>query len=112
MRGLEKNRMGRGQTRTQTDRQTDIATTRKNRPKGRFFENQPRLSLCSVPSQAVPRQLKINYFLTQLIVRLGSSQYEWVKGRKIVVKGSYLLSLMKTAPNPLGVVNKLELTTF
>ena len=26
-------------THTQTDRQTDIATTRKNRPKGRFFEN-------------------------------------------------------------------------
>ena len=32
--------MGRGQTHRQTDRQTDIATTRKNWPKGRFFENK------------------------------------------------------------------------
>ena len=31
--------MGRGQTNKQTNRQTDIATTRKNWPKGRFFEN-------------------------------------------------------------------------
>ena len=36
MRGLEKNRMGRGQT----HKHADIATTRKNRPKGRFFENE------------------------------------------------------------------------
>ena len=38
MRGLEKVDMKRGQT----DRQTDIATTRKNRPKtkGQLFENQ------------------------------------------------------------------------
>ena len=35
MRGLEKNCMERGQTK----RHTDIATTRKNQPKGRFFEN-------------------------------------------------------------------------
>ena len=38
MRGLKKNCMGRGQTDRKTHRQTDIATTRKNRPKGRFFE--------------------------------------------------------------------------
>ena len=39
MKGLEKNCMGRGQTNKQINRHTDIATTRKNRPKGRFFEN-------------------------------------------------------------------------
>ena len=37
MRGLEKNCMGRGQDTYIWG--TDIATTRKNRPKGRFFEN-------------------------------------------------------------------------
>ena len=36
MRGLKKNYMKRGHI----DRQTDIADTRKNRPKGRFFENR------------------------------------------------------------------------
>ena len=39
MRGLGKNCIGRGQTDRQTHRQTDIATTRKNWPKGQFFEN-------------------------------------------------------------------------
>ena len=39
MRGLEKVDMKRGQIYRQIYRQTDIATTRKNRPKGRFFEN-------------------------------------------------------------------------
>ena len=39
MRGLKKYCMGRGQTDRHQHRQTDIATTRKNRPKGRVFEN-------------------------------------------------------------------------
>ena len=39
MRGLEKVDMKRGQI----YRQTDIATTRKNWPKGRFFENPATL---------------------------------------------------------------------
>ena len=40
MRGLGKKSHGEG-TDKQTHRHKDIATTRKNRPKGRFFENKP-----------------------------------------------------------------------
>ena len=43
MRGLEKVDMKRGQIYRQIYRQTDIATTIKNWPKGRFFENPATL---------------------------------------------------------------------
>ena len=55
MRGLEKNCMGRGQTDRHTDRQADIATTRKNRPKGRFFENSDKtLPLINQKTLSIP----------------------------------------------------------
>ena len=49
MRGLKKNSMGRGHH-TYTIR-TDIATTRNNRPKGRFFENIVKDLKTSNPSR-------------------------------------------------------------
>ena len=53
MRGLEKDRMGRGQTDKEINRHTDIATSRKNRPKGRFFENQTETDFLRMASLSI-----------------------------------------------------------